>query len=95
MSQTNTIASINSLLLQLPEALQIEALHYVESLKQRIAMSEIDQPCDRKTDPIVLMQLPLADRRQALAAQAAVMATHYEQDNDWREFTAGDFMFCV
>jgi hypothetical protein len=88
MSQTNTIASINSLLLQLPEALQIEALHYVESLKQRIAMSEIDQPCDRKTDPIVLMQLPLA-------AQAAVMATHYEQDNDWREFTAGDFMFCV
>jgi hypothetical protein len=32
MSQTNAIASINSLLLQLPEPLQIEALHYVEYL---------------------------------------------------------------
>jgi hypothetical protein len=92
MSQIDAIASINSFLLQLPEALQIKALHYVEYLKQRIAMSEVDQPFDRETDQIVLMQLPLADRRQALPAQAAVIATHYEQDNDWREFTAGDFI---
>jgi Protein of unknown function (DUF2281) len=35
MSQTNAIASINSLLLQLPEPLQIEALHYVEYLNSR------------------------------------------------------------
>ena len=35
MSQTNTIASINSLLLQLPEPLHIEALHYVEYLTSR------------------------------------------------------------
>jgi hypothetical protein len=35
MSQTNAIASINSLLLQLPEPLQIEALHYVEYLTSR------------------------------------------------------------
>lgn len=32
MSQTNTIESINSLLLQLPEPLQFEALHYIEYL---------------------------------------------------------------
>ena len=32
MLQTNAIASINSLLLQLPESLQVEALHYVEYL---------------------------------------------------------------
>jgi hypothetical protein len=35
MSQTNAIASINSLLLQLPEPLQIEALHYIEYLTSR------------------------------------------------------------
>jgi hypothetical protein len=81
MSQTNAIASINSLLLQLPESLQIEALHYVEYLKQRIAMSELDQPSDRETNPIVLMQLPLADR-QMVPARAVVMANHYEKDND-------------
>jgi Protein of unknown function (DUF2281) len=32
MLQTNAIASINSLLLQLPESLQVKALHYVEYL---------------------------------------------------------------
>ena len=35
MSQINAIASINSLLLQLPEPLQVEALHYVEYLTSR------------------------------------------------------------
>jgi hypothetical protein len=35
MSQTNAITSINSLLLQLPEPLQIEALQYVEYLNSR------------------------------------------------------------
>jgi hypothetical protein len=44
MSQTNAIASINSLLLQLPESLQIEALHYVEYLtSHRVgAVSQIE-----------------------------------------------------
>ncbi len=32
MLQANPIASINSLLLQLPESLQVEALHHVEYL---------------------------------------------------------------
>ena len=35
MSQTNVIASINSLLLQLPEPLKVEVLHYVEYLTSR------------------------------------------------------------
>jgi Protein of unknown function (DUF2281) len=35
MSQTEAIASINSLLVQLPESLQVEALHYVEYLTSR------------------------------------------------------------
>jgi Protein of unknown function (DUF2281) len=35
VSQTKAIASINSLLLQLPEPLQVEALHYVEYLTSR------------------------------------------------------------
>ena len=35
MSKTSAIASINSLLLQLPEPLQVEALHYVEYLNSR------------------------------------------------------------
>ncbi|WP_373539111.1 DUF2281 domain-containing protein [Chamaesiphon sp.] len=35
MSRTNAITSINLLLLQLPEPLQVEALHYVEYLTSR------------------------------------------------------------
>ncbi|MGC1308174.1 MAG: DUF2281 domain-containing protein [Phormidesmis sp.] len=35
MSQTNVIASINSLLLQLPEPLKVEVLHYIEYLTSR------------------------------------------------------------
>ena len=44
MSQTSAIASINSLLLQLPEPLQVEALHYVEYLTSRrvAAASQIE-----------------------------------------------------
>ena len=44
MSQINAIASINSLLLQLPEPLQVEALHYVEYLTSRrvSAVSQIE-----------------------------------------------------
>jgi hypothetical protein len=69
-------------------------LHLIQQEQQRV--SDVDQPLnhsvDRKTDPILLMQLPLADRRQVLATQAAVMATHYEQDNAWRDLMAGEFI---
>jgi hypothetical protein len=41
MSQTNAIVSINLLRLHLPEALQIEALPYVEYLKQRIVVLRV------------------------------------------------------
>jgi mRNA interferase MazF len=59
MSQTNAIASINSLLLHLPEALQIEALHYVEYLKQRIAISEVDGNSLRETSSSAVDTLQL------------------------------------
>jgi hypothetical protein len=53
MSQTNAIASIHSLLLQLPEPLQIEVLHYVEYLNSRRvgAVSQIrNHPASPKRD---------------------------------------------
>jgi hypothetical protein len=43
-------------------------------------------------DPIELMKLPLADRGRILAAQAEAMVEHYREDNEWREFTAGDII---
>jgi hypothetical protein len=68
-------------------------LDLIHREQQRVGMRGIDQPMiDRETDPILLMKLPLADRRKILAAQADVMAVHYEQDHDWREFMAGDFI---
>jgi Protein of unknown function (DUF2281) len=52
MLQTNAIASINSLLLKLPETLQVEALHYVEYLTSRSAArpgsSTLEQPALHK-----------------------------------------------
>jgi Protein of unknown function (DUF2281) len=50
MSQTNAIASINSLLLQLPEPLQIEALHYVEYLTSR-RVEAVSQIRNRPASP--------------------------------------------
>jgi hypothetical protein len=50
MSQTNAIASINSLLLQLPEPLQIEALHYVEYLNSR-RVSAVSQISNHPATP--------------------------------------------
>jgi hypothetical protein len=48
MLQTNAIDSINSLLLKLPETLQVEALHYVEYLTfrngNRAVPSTLEQP---------------------------------------------------
>lgn len=44
------------------------------------------------SDPITLMQLPLEQRRKILEQQANRIAHHYEENTDWREFTAGDFI---
>ncbi len=68
-------------------------LHLIQKEQQLLSLSGDDSvSADRETDPILLMRLPLADRRQALAVQAEGMAAHYEQNNDWREFTTGDFI---
>lgn len=52
MLQTNAIDRINSLLSQLPEALQIEALHYLEYLASR---SE-NRPLPESLEPPTLTQ---------------------------------------
>ncbi|MEB3827894.1 DUF2283 domain-containing protein [Phormidium sp. CCY1219] len=43
---------------------------------------------DRRT----FMQLPLAERRRILAAQAEAMVEHYERDTEWRELQGGDII---
>ncbi len=61
--------------------------HLIVREQTRLDVSEVDL-----TDPNVLMQLPLAERRRILTMQAAEMTEHYEQDSEWREFTAGDLV---
>ncbi|MFM2432064.1 MAG: hypothetical protein RLZZ511_3277 [Cyanobacteriota bacterium] len=51
MLQTNAIASINSLLLQLPESLQVEALHYVEYLSSSRVGKTVENPNQMPLDP--------------------------------------------
>ncbi|KAM3101868.1 hypothetical protein ACKFKF_06285 [Phormidesmis sp. 146-12] len=73
---------------------------YIQDLilreQQRIESLKIGDASDRATaeltDPIELMRLPLEERRKALEIQAAMMVQHYEQDEDWRTFTAGDIV---
>jgi hypothetical protein len=61
----------------------------VESLQ----MSEVEKnTAVQASDPIALMRLPLEERRKALELQAATMVQHYQQDEDWRTFTAGDII---
>ncbi len=61
--------------------------HLIMREQTRLEQAEVDL-----TDPTVLMQLPLAERRRVLEMQAANMVEHYEQDMGWREFTAGDIV---
>jgi hypothetical protein len=71
---------------------------YIQDLilreQQRVESLKTREWGDRtqSLDPIELMRLPLAERRQALASQATAMVAHYEQDEDWRTFTAGDIV---
>lgn len=39
-------------------------------------------------DRRAFMKLPLEERHRILAAQAEVMAAHYEQDLEWREWVS-------
>ena len=73
---------------------------YIQDLilreQRRIKSLKIEEFRDRATAeltyPIKLMRLPLEERRKALEIQAAMMVQHYEQDEDWRTFTAGDIV---
>lgn len=69
--------------------------HTAQLAGQRVRVTILtDEPSESATqvDPVALMRLPLAERRQILAAQAAAMVEHYQQEPDWREFTAGDIV---
>lgn len=40
----------------------------------------------------LLLQMPLEQRHQILAAQAEAIAQHYQENTDWQELGAGDFI---
>lgn len=61
--------------------------HLIMQEQTRLEQAEVDL-----TDPIVLMRLPLAERQRVLTMQAASMIEHYDQDPEWRDFTAGDLV---
>jgi hypothetical protein len=75
---------------------------YIQNLilreQKRVESSKTGGLSDRamvqSADPIELMQLPIEERRKALESQAAAMVQHYEQDEDWRSFAAGDIVEC-
>jgi hypothetical protein len=64
-------------------------VHLIQQEQERL---EAGQNQVSGYDPIDLMKLPLADRGRILAAQAEAMIEHYREDNEWREFTAGDII---
>lgn len=66
-------------------------IHYlIVQEQQRVAAMKDNSAA--QFDPVALMRLPLTERRQILATQSVTMLEHYEQDADWREFTAGDIV---
>ena len=66
--------------------------HTAKLAGQRVRVTILTPEPSSQFDPVALMRLPLTDRRQILAAQSATMVEHYQQDAEWREFTAGDIV---
>jgi len=52
---------------------------------------EMDQPLTL-VERRALMKLPLSERRRILAEQADKIASHYEEDTEWRELQGGDIV---
>lgn len=44
------------------------------------------------SDRYAFLKLPLEERRRILAQQAEAIAEHYQQDSEWKELQAGDFI---
>lgn len=73
---------------------------YIQDLilreQQRIVSSQVGELDNPKiaalSDPVELMRLPIEERRKVLELQAAAIVQHYEQDEEWRTFTAGDIV---
>ena len=44
------------------------------------------------TDRRAFLKLPLSERRRILSEQADKLASHYNGDNEWREWLSGDIV---
>ena len=51
-----------------------------------VIIPERDRPAATGLDRRAFVKLPMAERRQILAAQAEAMREHYAQDTDWQEW---------
>ena len=82
-----------------PKWLRFSVLHALAEnvLSKEEAERLLGEPVDAKV-PLTLverrafMKLPMEDRRRILAEQAAAMLAHYDEDKEWQELEAGDFI---
>jgi len=51
-----------------------------------------DGKCSSSARRRAFMELPLEERRQLLAEQAAKLEDHYAQDTEWRELEGTDLV---
>jgi len=59
------------------------------------AHTPVSNPNIEQPSPInrrAFMQLPLAERRRLLSEQADILAADYDQDPDWQQLQADDFV---
>jgi len=88
-----------SLLPERPKWLRQAALHAFSegAITQEDAERMLGEPL-HTDQPLSLverrafMKLPIEERRRILAEQAEQMATHYEQDPEWKELQGGDIV---
>ncbi|MDJ1174337.1 hypothetical protein [Roseofilum capinflatum] len=69
----------------------IEKLSALPIEKQQIALDFIDslykETVNKKVDRKSVLRLPLAERNRILEEQAEAMVQHYQEDDQWREWT--------
>lgn len=69
----------------------IEKLSALPIEKQKIALDFIDSLYEdtlkTKVDRKSVLRLPLAERNRILEEQAEAMVQHYQEDDQWREWT--------
>ncbi|MDJ1167849.1 hypothetical protein PMG71_00240 [Roseofilum sp. BLCC_M154] len=69
----------------------IEKLSALPIEKQQIAIDFIDslyqETANKKVDRKSVLRLSLAERNRILEEQAEAMVQHYQEDDQWREWT--------